>query len=147
MESLVVVADDLAAVRANRFALRHVACFRVIATVDGRAPVRATLASLSPQVVLVNDMCQRMNVLARIRDAAEAVPDATVVLLSGRLDTAAFDDALDAGAHAIISRDLPPLALGTLLREVVRGNVAHVRRRGAARPRPLQVTPAARTSA
>ena len=44
MKSLVVVADDPLTIRSNRFALRHAAGFRVIATIDGRgsAQVRFT---------------------------------------------------------------------------------------------------------
>ena len=150
MQSLVVVADDLAAVRSNRFALRQVACFRVIATVDGRASVRPTIARLQPNVVLVNDMCQRMNLMSRIREAAEAAPGATVVYLAGRVDDAAVDEAVDAGAHAVIARDLPPSVLGTVLREVVLGNVAmspRVRAERAADGRQVQLALVARTSA
>jgi DNA-binding NarL/FixJ family response regulator len=124
MQSLVVVADDLAAVRSNRFALRQVGCFRVIATVDGRTSVRPTIARLQPHVVLVNEMCQRMNLMSRIREAAEAAPGAKIVYLAGRVDDAAVDEAVDAGAHVVIARDLPPSVLGTVLREAVQGNVA-----------------------
>ncbi len=148
MQSLVVVADDLAAVRSNRFALRQVACFRVVATIDGRASVTTALARLQPQVVLIHDMCQRRNLLTRIRESAEATPQATIVLLSARVDAAAVDEALDAGAHAVIARDLPPSVLGTVLREVVRGSVAmSPRTRRTVPERPVQLALVARTSA
>lgn len=155
MKRLLVVADDPGIVRSNRFALRHAAGFRVVATVDGRGSVRAQLARLQPEIVLVNDMCQRTNVLARIREAAEEAPDAKVVLLSGRMDAASCDDAFEAGAHAVVARSLRPAALGTLLHEVAHGNVVHAprpRRRaetGVARLRPVagQDSSAARTSA
>jgi DNA-binding NarL/FixJ family response regulator len=128
MKSLVVVADDPLTIRSNRFALRHAAGFRVIATIDGRSSARAELARLSPDVVLVNDMCQRTNVLARIREASEASPDAKVVLLSGRMDGPWFDDAFTAGADAVIARTLRPSALGLLLEQVVDGNIIHAPR-------------------
>ncbi len=148
MQSLVVVADDLAAVRSNRFALRQVACFRVVGTVDGRASVRTAVAQLQPQVVLVNDMCQRVNLMTRIRESADAAPEATVVVLSARVDAAAVDEALEAGAHAVIARDLPPSVLGTVLREVVRGSVAmSPRTRRTVPERPVQLALVARTSA
>lgn len=148
MQSLVVVADDLAAVRSNRFALRQVACFRVVATIDGRASVRTAVERLQPQIVLVNDMCQRVNLMTRIRESADAAPEATVVVLSARVDAAAVGEALDAGAHAVIARDLPPSVLGTVLREVVRGSVAmSPRARRTVPERPVQLALVARTSA
>jgi DNA-binding NarL/FixJ family response regulator len=128
MKSLVVVADDPLTIRSNRFALRHAAGFRVIATIDGRGSARAELARLRPDVVLVNDMCQRTNVLARIREAGEAVPAAKVVLLSGRMDGPWFDEAFAAGADAVIARTLRPAALGLLLQEVADGTVVHAPR-------------------
>ena len=150
MQSLVVVADDPAAVRSNRFALRQVACFRVIATVDGRTSVREAIARLEPNVVLVNDMCQRVNLMTRIRESAEAAPDAKVVFLSSRVDDAAVDEAVDAGAHVVIARDLPPSVLGMVLREVVQGNVAmspRIRPEPAVAESPVQLALVARTSA
>ena len=132
MKSLVVVADDPLTIRSNRFALRHAAGFRVISTIDGRGSARAELARLCPDVILVNDMCQRTNVLARIRDASEAAPEAKVVLLSGRMDGPSFDDAFAAGADAVIARTLRPAALGLLLEQVADGNVVHA-------PRPPRV--------
>src|SRR5215216_4042129 len=112
-------------VQAIRLALRNTAGFRVVATLDGRAPVRIELAQLVPDVVLVDEMCQRTNALARLREASEETPDAKIVLLSSGLEPAVVEDALEAGAHAVISRNLHPATLGTLLRAVVNGNVIH----------------------
>jgi len=132
MKTLVVVADHPMVVQAIRLALRHTAGFRVVATLDGRATARATLSELKPEIVLVDEMCQRTNALARLKEANEESPDAKVVFLSASLDPTAMDDAFDAGAHAVISRQLHPVTLGTLLREVVHGNVVHA-------PRPPRV--------
>jgi DNA-binding NarL/FixJ family response regulator len=139
MKSLVVVADDPRTIRSNRFALRHAAGFRVIATIDGRGAARAELSRLCPDVILVNDMCQRTNVLARIREAAEAAPEAKVVLLSGRMDGPWFDDAFAAGADAVISRTLRPVALGMLLQQVADGNVVHAPRAPQVSEEPIRV--------
>ncbi len=154
MRHVLVIADDQRVVQENRFALRHATAFRVVATVDGRGSARAELARLLPELVLVNDMCQRTNVMARIREAREAAPDAKVVVLAGRMDAAAADDAFGAGAHAVVSRTLHPLALGMLLREVAQGNVVNAPRPPAGGPRAARLrpvagqdTPAARTSA
>jgi DNA-binding NarL/FixJ family response regulator len=136
MRSLLVVADHPMVVREIRLALRHTAGFRVVATVDGRGSARSQLLELRPEVVLVDEMCQRTNALARLREAAEEVPDAKVVLLASALHPAALDDAFAAGAHAVLSRSLHHATLGTLLREIVHGTVVHA-------PRPAQLEPTA----
>jgi DNA-binding NarL/FixJ family response regulator len=121
-------------VQAIRLALRNTAGFRVVATLDGRVTVRAQLAELVPDVVLVDEMCQRTNAIARLREAADELPGAKLVLLSAGLDGGALDDAFEAGAEAVVSRQLHPVTLGTLLREIVHGNVVHA-------PRPPRAVP------
>jgi DNA-binding NarL/FixJ family response regulator len=133
VKTLAVVADHPMVVQAIRLALRNTAGFRVVATLDGRAPVRIELAQLVPDVVLVDEMCQRTNAIARLREASEELPAAKLVLLSTALDGAALDDAFEAGAEAVVSRQLHPVTLGTLLREIVHGNVVHA-------PRPPRAT-------
>jgi len=125
MKSLLLIADHPMVVQAIRVALRHTAAFRVVATVDGRSTARDRLSELRPEIVLVDEMCQRTNALARLREAREEAPEAKVVLLASGLEPAAVEDALEAGAHAVISRNLHAVTLGTLLREVVHGNVVH----------------------
>jgi DNA-binding NarL/FixJ family response regulator len=129
MRTVVVIADDAAVATSNRFALRHAAACRVVATVDGRKSARAQLSRQQPDLVLVNDMCQRTNVVARIREAREEAPNARVVVLADHVDARASDDAFAAGAHAVISRALHPLTLGMVLRELTEGNIAFASRR------------------
>jgi DNA-binding NarL/FixJ family response regulator len=81
-------------------------------------------------------MCQRKNAMARLREAAAELPDAKLVLLTAGLDGPALDDAFEAGAEAVVSRQLHPVTLGTLLREIVHGNVVHA-------PRPPRAAPGA----
>ena len=145
-----LVADAPTVVHSIRVALRHTAGFRVVATIVGRASAREALSELRPDVVLVDEMCQRTNALSRLRESREAAPGAMVVLLSGNLETAAIEAAIDAGADAVVSRSLHAATLGTLLREVVDGHVVHAPRPAPRRAhlRPLaDQPPAARTSA
>ena len=128
MKSLVIVADHPMVVQAIRLALRNTAGFRVVATLDGRAPIRGQLVAHHPDVVLVDEMCQRTNAEARLREAHEELPGAKLVLLSAGLEGGALDGAFDAGAEAVVSRQLHPVTLGTLLREIVHGNVIHAPR-------------------
>ena len=131
MKTLVVVADHPMVVQAIRLALRHTAGFRVVATLDGRATARATLSELKPEIVLVDEMCQRTNALARLKEATEESPDAKVVFLSASLDPAAMDDALRRGGAR---RDLAPAAPG---------HARHAAARGRPRERRARPAPAA----
>ncbi len=119
-------------------------CFRVVGTVDGRQSIRRSVRELAPSVVVVDEMCQRTNAWARLREAHDEVPDATLVLLAAGLDSAAVDDAMQAGADAVISARLPPAQLATLLRAVVEGNVVHVPRRPAVAIAPTAIADAPR---
>ncbi len=41
------------------------------------------------------------------------------------MDSDWLDEAFDAGAHAVVSKTVHPVSLGTLLREISHGNVVH----------------------
>src|SRR3954465_7165853 len=100
MPNVVVIADDIAGIPRIRMALRRAAALRVEATLDGRRPVAEHLSALSPDLVLVDHMCQRVNSLARLREARECAPGAIRLLLAERRDDASVEDAFEAGAHA-----------------------------------------------
>ncbi len=131
MNRLIVVADHAFAVHTIRLALRQTAGFQVAGFVDGRGSIVGALVDARPDVVLVDDMQDREQALARLREAGETVPDAQRLLLTADRDAAWHDDCFDAGADAILSKSVHPVALGTLLREIVGGNVIH-------RPRPAR---------
>jgi DNA-binding NarL/FixJ family response regulator len=152
---VLLVADDRAALRKMRLALRQAAGMQLVATVDGRQSVRSPLRQHSPDVVVVDEMCQRSYALARIFETAQEAPHVHVVLFARRVDASALADAFDAGADAAIFRGLEPAALAVLLHEVVHGRIIHNPRAarglgpGAAqlRPAPDQGAPWARTIA
>ena len=151
MQHVVVIADEYAAVRAHRFALRHAGGFRVVATLDGRGSVRSRIAELQPDVVLVNDMCQRTNVAARIREAAQAAPGCRVLLVSSRNDANTIADATGAGAEAVLPAGLTPAELAAVLGRPARNSTPHPHRAplpdAALRVVDDHDAPAARTSA
>ena len=124
MRSLVLIAEDASTVRHIRLAARFAAALRVTATLDGRGSVQAELSIARPDIVLVDDMCQRMNTTARLREASVHAPDATVLLLVDGREPSSLDDAFLAGAHAVVSRRTQPSLLGALLGEIAQGHVA-----------------------
>ena len=125
MKSLLLIADRPAVVRSLRVALRGAVGFQVADVVDGRGSCRDALRSHLPDVVVVDELCQRANVLARLREARSERGDAAIVLLSTGMDRPALDAAFAAGADAVLSRRLKAAAFATVLREVVHGTVVN----------------------
>jgi DNA-binding NarL/FixJ family response regulator len=124
MKRLMIVADHSFVVQAIRLALRQTAGFQVVGFFDGRSSVRDALVQLRPDVVVVDDMQEAENALARMREISEVAPDAKSLLLTLRMDSEWLDEAFAAGTHAVVSKTVHPVSLGTLLREISQGNVA-----------------------
>jgi DNA-binding NarL/FixJ family response regulator len=120
-----IVADHSFVVQAIRLALRQTAGFQVVGFFDGRGSVRNALTELRPDVVLVDDMQETENALARLREVAEDAPQAKSMLLTLQMDPDWLEQAFEAGAQAVVSKTVHPVSLGTLLREVSHGNVVH----------------------
>lgn len=133
MKRLLIVADHSLVAHSIRLALKQTSGFQVVGVIDGRLSARDSLLTLRPDVVLVDDMHDPRaergrevdHALMRLREAAEHVPDAQRLLLTQRMNEAWMNDVFDAGAHAVLSKSMHPVSLGTMLREVVRGNVVH----------------------
>lgn len=125
MKRLLGVADNTLVVHAIRLALRQTAGFQVVGFVDGRQPVAPHLHEFEPDIVLVDDMQDPENALARLREIAEQAPAAQSLLLTLSMEEEWIEEVFDAGASAAISKTVHPVALGTLLRETVRSNVIH----------------------
>jgi DNA-binding NarL/FixJ family response regulator len=125
MKRLMIVADHSFVVQAIRLALRQTAGFQVVGFFDGRGSVRNALQELRPDVVLVDDMQEADNALARLREVTEEVPLAKSMLLTLQMDSEWLEQAFDAGAQAVVSKTVHPVSLGTLLREISHGNVVH----------------------
>lgn len=132
---MLIIADHSFAVQAIRLALRQTAGFEVVGLLAGREPLGADLGGLAPDVVLVDDSDDTDESLARLREAEHDAPHAKRLLLTLRMDDDRIEDAFDAGADAVISKSIHPVALGTLLRETVNANIVHRHRRGRASER------------
>jgi DNA-binding NarL/FixJ family response regulator len=133
MKRLLIVADHSLVAHSIRLALKQTSGFRVVGVIDGRMTARDALMDLRPDVVLVDDMqdarengAQRADhAFARLREAADHAPSAQRLLLTQRMDDERLAEVFEAGAHAVLSKSMHPVSLGTMLREVVRGNVVH----------------------
>jgi DNA-binding NarL/FixJ family response regulator len=125
VKRLLIVAEHSFVVQAIKLALRQTAGFEVIGFVDGRKPVRDAVIGFRPGIILVDDMQDVDNALARLREIAEESPTTTSLLLTLRMDSESLEKAFAAGAHAVVSKSVHPVGLGTLLREIAENNVVH----------------------
>ena len=130
MKRLIIVADHSLVAHSIRQALKQTAGFRIVAVIDGRTTARDALMDLRPDVVLIDDMHGARadgpdHAFARLREAADHAPRAQRLLLATRMDDQRLSELFAAGAHAVLSKAMHPVSLGTMLREVVRGNVVH----------------------
>ena len=137
MKRLMIVADHSFVVQAIRLALRQTAGFQVVGFFDGRGSVRNALQrAASPDVVLVDDMQETENALARLREIAEEAPQAKSLLLTLQMES----EWLDAGV-----RGRRP---GRRLQDRAPGLARHAAARDLARQRraPLRAAPGRRRS-
>lgn len=138
MKRLAILADHSLVVHAIRSALRQTSGLEVVALLDGRSPVTEQLTDLGADLVLVDDMQGAGSASAeRLREARAALPEAQLVLLTLRMDDDELEEAFEAGADTVISKDVHSVALGTLLREVAGGKIVQRHRGAPAVPEPL----------
>jgi DNA-binding NarL/FixJ family response regulator len=128
VKRVLIVADHTLVVHSIRMALRQAAGFQIVGCVDGRRSTRAQLVQLRPDVILLDEMRRPEDGLARLREAAADAPDAERLLLASAMDDDRLAAAFEAGACAVVSKTVHPIAFGTLLREIVHGNVVQQHR-------------------
>jgi DNA-binding NarL/FixJ family response regulator len=128
MNRILIVADHSFVVQSIRLALRQASGFEIVGQVDGRHPIKPYLDARRPNIILVDDMQSPGDALARLRESAEATLSSKRLLLTLNMNDDWLDEAFEAGADAVISKSIHPVALGTLLRETMRGNIIHCHR-------------------
>jgi DNA-binding NarL/FixJ family response regulator len=123
MNRLLMVADGTFVSRGLRLALHETAGFQVVGVVDGRPGLRLELLNLRPDIVLIHELRRRDDTLARLRESAERADRVKTILLAIAMEEAWLQQVFDAGADAVVSVAIDPVALGTLLRETARANI------------------------
>jgi DNA-binding NarL/FixJ family response regulator len=123
--NVLVVANHSGLVYAFRRVLRQTSGFKLVGYVAGRSPIAAVLADAKPDVVIVDDLGAPSDAIQRIGEVHAELPAAKVVLLVPDTGLPWLEDAVRAGAHAVLSKTIDPVSAGTLLREIVRGTVFH----------------------
>ncbi len=119
------MANHSGIVYAFRRVLRQTSGFTLVGYVAGHGPVGAIVADARADVVIVDDLGAPAEAIKRISEVHTAAPAAKVVLLVPDTGVAWVEDAVRAGAHAVLSKAIDPVSAGTLLREIVRGTIFH----------------------
>ena len=122
---VLVVANNSGIVYAFRRVLRQTAGFTLVGYVSGHGPIGPVVADACPDVVIVDDLGAPPEAVKRVAEVHRALPSAKVVLFVPDTSLDWLEDAVCAGAHAVLSKAIDPMSAGTLLREIVRGTVFH----------------------
>ena len=125
MKRLVIVAGEPRATEFVRVVVRHATGLHVAGVLDARRSALPALLEARPDIVLVDDGAGTPSSLPRVREVDEMLPRPKVVVLTTRLEDEWVSQAFEAGADAVISRGVHPIALATLVRETANGNVFH----------------------
>lgn len=127
---LTVVADNALIVEAIQSGLRGNTTFEFLGYVDPRRTSLQTIIDATPDVVLVDDMDQADDAIRLTRDLHGCDERITILVLAIRMDPAWLARAFQAGASGAISKAVHPMALGTLVRETLNGNLVHAPKSG-----------------
>jgi DNA-binding NarL/FixJ family response regulator len=123
MKTMAIVADSSFVIETIRLALQNTAGLKLLGKVDGRTDVRGPVGDAQPDVILVDEMRNAEDALARIRECREATPDSSILLLTMSMEDDAVAKAIDAGVDACVSKTTHLPSLGTLIHEIVERNI------------------------
>ena len=125
LKRVIVVADNSLIAEAVRSGLRNDGVFELLGYVDTRRWSVQAIVEAGPDVVLMDDMNSSDEAIELIRDLHVADPELAIMVLTVQMSSAWLDRAFGAGARGAISKSIHPVALATLVRETLAGNVVH----------------------
>jgi DNA-binding NarL/FixJ family response regulator len=124
MSRVVIAAADARSADAIRVLLRFPPRLEVLGYVSTAGELRASLAGVHADLIVVDDTGDRPAVLASVRDVRiGARQTAKVVVLARDMDPAWLSELVRAGADAVLDRDMTPGSLAVVLSEISHGTV------------------------
>ncbi len=130
---VLIVADNAVSANGIKMEMRHAGGCQVVGFLNGRRPCGLIAAQEKPDVVLLDDMRSTELTLERIAELRRAMPETKILLLTLCMDANWLAEASAVGIDAAIAKVARPACIGTLIREVVRGNVFHAFAEGVTR--------------
>jgi DNA-binding NarL/FixJ family response regulator len=134
VKRLLVVAEDSLLIEAIALGLRKSGEFSLLGHVDPLQTSSQAVASVLPDVVLIDDMDESELALQLIREIKSRREEVAVIVLALAMQPAWLDALFDAGASGVVSKATPPLSLATVVRETIEGHVIHMHRSAAQAP-------------
>jgi DNA-binding NarL/FixJ family response regulator len=131
MIRVLVIADSGTAMASVTHTLWSIAGVDIAGYASGRSSVEAVLRAVDPDVAVVDQMGWSGLVLNRIREIRQVKPDIALLAL-GEPEADWTIEGLQAGADAVVPRNLQPATLAVVLREVMGYAPAHGLHRSAA---------------
>lgn len=125
MKRLVIIADNSFLVEAIRVGLRNCGTLKLVGYADMRTTSARSITQAGPDAVLIDDVNQSEEALALIGEIKAEAHRISVVVLTLQMENDWLERIFDAGAMCAISKATHPIALATLLRETLNGNVLH----------------------
>lgn len=125
MRRLVIVADNSLIVEAIRIGFRKSGEFNLLGHADGRTISASAIVEAAPDVVLVDDMEGSERALELVRQVKAESEQINVIVLTVHMNPDWLQQLFAAGALGAISKSIHPIALATVVRETLNGNVIH----------------------
>jgi DNA-binding NarL/FixJ family response regulator len=128
MKRLVVVTPSSLIVKAIATGLRPGTEFGLLRQVSGPMTSVKTIVEPDPDIVLLDYMSQSDQAVLTVAQIRALAPQIAIIVLTISMEPAWLDLIFDAGAAAAISKETPPTALATLVRETINGHVVGIYR-------------------
>jgi DNA-binding NarL/FixJ family response regulator len=119
MIRVIVVADSGPVMATVTRALGGISHVEIVGYASGRVQVGAMVRSLSPDVVLIDEMCWSGLALTRVAEVRKVAPGTVVVGLVEHPDAGWIVEGLRAGAAAVVPRDMDAATLDRVLTEAL----------------------------
>jgi DNA-binding NarL/FixJ family response regulator len=119
MIRVLVIADSGAAMAAITGSLARLPEVNIVGYASGLARVDRILHSTPVNIVFVDEMGRPGLAAARVAEIRGTHPHAAIVGLTARPESRWAADGLQAGAAAVVPRDLAPGTLATVLHDVL----------------------------
>ncbi len=141
IKRLLVVAESSLIVEAISIGLRKSGEFNLLGQVDGSGHSLREILDAEPDIVLIDELERREQMLELIRALKAAAEGMTIIVLTLGSEEAWVDEIFAAGASSALSKATQPDVLPTLIRETINGHVLHLHKplgaASAASARPL----------
>jgi DNA-binding NarL/FixJ family response regulator len=119
MIRVIVVADSGPVMASVTQSLNGIAHVEIAGYASGRGQVGAMVRALSPDIVLIDEMCRAGLAVSRVAEIRSVAPGTVVVGLVEHPDTGWVVEGLRAGAAAVVPRDMAPETLALVLAEAL----------------------------